>query len=163
MREKSVQAAKYYHEHGARVIIASGGETPLLDPKYKSEAEMICNTLIKEGVPKDKIILDEESKDNVGNIVNSLRHVHGHDIGIVSYPKHLDRFEHIIEKGKEEGVFDKNLRVHRIETNQSLAERLYEIPAGIITKRSLRKGVNSAKIPEGLMKKVANYLMKKFS
>ncbi len=162
-REKAAFAAEYYRKHGAKVIIASGGKTPLLDPKYRSEAEIIYKTLVEKGLPKDKIILEEESRDNVSNILCSLKYVRGHNIGIVSYPKHLDRFEYIIEQGKKEGVIDKRLKVHRIETDEKLAEKLYEIPAGIITRRSLKKGLKDVHVPEGLLKRITNYVMKRFS
>ena len=162
-REKARRAADYYHHHQVGVLVASGGKTPGLNPKYNSDAEIIFEELVKAGVPRDKIILEDKSRDNLENVLYSLKKTSGTEIGIVSYPRHLDRFEYIIEKGKEQGVIDSRIKIHRVETNQKLIEQAYEIPAGIITRRAMKRGINSAKIPEGWMKKVANYVMKLFS
>lgn len=165
-REKTDIALKYRNKYGAKLLIASGGETPALSRHYKNGAQIIYARLRQNDVRPIDIKIDGRSRNNIENILFSLEKLRGikvEKIGIVSYPGHLDRFDEIIDHGKKEGVIDPKIKFYRIETDENLIERLYEMPARYITRKQMGRGIKNAKIPEGWIKSLANYVMKIFS
>ena len=165
IRAKSRTAAKWYKEHGAKVIVASGGEMPFLDRAYKNEAEVVRDELRKAGVSDSHIYVEGNSRDTVENVIFTLRKMyargeHVRDIGIVSYPSHLDRFETIIKDGQDKGDIDPRIRIHRIETDETLTERLWEIPARFVTNYRLRNGVSRGEAQVGLGKRILYFAQK---
>jgi hypothetical protein len=166
IRNKARVASEAYKDRHARVIVASGGAMPYMGPKYKHEAHVVYEELRKAGILPGEIRVDGTSRDNLENILHSLKKLEGKgakDIGIVSYPAHLDRFDKIINKAKKEGIISKEVHFHRIETDQTLTETLWEIPARILTNYQLRKGIRSAKTNVGSAKKALYWVVRHFA
>lgn len=166
IKNKARVASEAYRTHHAKVIVASGGVMPYMDPQYKHEAHVVYKELRKAGIRPAEIRVDGTSRDNLENILHSLKKLEGTgatDIGIVSYPAHLDRFENIIKKAREEGLISEETHFHRIETDQTLTETLWEIPAKILTNYQLRRGVRGAKTRVGSAKKALYWLVRKLS
>ena len=165
IRNKARVGADAYHNSGAKVIVASGGKMPYMKPEYRHEAHIVYEELRRAGIRPAEIRVDGTSRDTLENIVHSIRMLDGagaKDIGVVSYPAHLDRFEKIFKKAQEDGVVPKDLRIHRIETDQTLQETLWEIPARLMTKYQLRRKVNEAKTTVGFVKRAMYLMVRKF-
>ena len=99
-------------------------------PTKSSEVYKIYKRLRGYGIKPKDIKLEAKSKNTLENVLLSLeklKKMGAHDIGIASYPKHLDRFEDLIEEAKKEGIIDKNFKVHRLETPESFEQWFYGI------------------------------------
>jgi hypothetical protein len=68
----------------------------------------------------------------------------GREVGIVSYPWHLERFNEIVKRGKKEGLIDEDFNIHRIETNQSIKQGIYGILGEILQIYRLRHGIKKS-------------------
>ena len=91
------------------------------------------------------MVVEPQARNTIENVLYSLEKIKkrgGTDVGIVSYPRHLDRFENIIKRGKEEGVIDKNFEIYRIPTKYEEAprEKVYEFLSRILGRYKLRHG-----------------------
>lgn len=166
IRNKAHVAAGAYRDRHAKIIVASGGAMPYMKPKYKHEAHVVYEELRKAGIRPAEIRVDGTSRDNLENILHSLKKLEGRgakDIGIVSYPAHLDRFDKIIDKAKEEGIIPHDMHFHRIETDQTLTETLWEIPARMLTNYQLKRGAGNAKTNIGFAKKALYWFVRNFA
>ncbi len=158
--DKGAEAFKEYHPS---VIIASGGNTPRLNPKYKHEAEIIYRELRKKGIKPKNIHIESSSQNTLENILNSFKKINGKKVGIVSSPSQLKRINYIINKAKEEGYIEKDVEIENIETEEGLGDKIYESLGGIFDKYNLRKGIDEALPDKRGFKRIINYFVKKFS
>jgi len=76
------------------------------------------------------------------------------DIGIVSYPDHLDRFENYLKEAKQKGTIPKRVKIHRIETDETLKEEAYGKLAKLKDKYSVLKYLNNKTFVGHLLKKI---------
>lgn len=117
-------------------------------PIKKSEVYGIYEELRKHYIETSKIRIEGKSVNTLENVLNSfekLKKMGAREVGMVSYPRHLDRFEYIIKKAKKEGIIDKDFKVHRIETSQTLKEDIYGILAYLLEMYNLRHGFKGYK------------------
>ncbi len=123
------------------------------DPAKKrflgSQSDKVYRDLRKHGILRSDIEIESESRNTIENIIYSLEKIKkkgGREIGIASYPGHLDRFEKILEKAKEEGIVDNHFNIYRLETRtkETPKEKIYETLSGILQRYKLRKGVKES-------------------
>jgi len=87
-------AAQLAHHRPSLAVIASGshGEGPA---PAKSEASVIADLLADEGVPRERIFLEERSRDTIGNGVEVatryLAKMEPRPLYLVTSPFHLER------------------------------------------------------------------------
>jgi uncharacterized SAM-binding protein YcdF (DUF218 family) len=99
-------------------------------PIKTSQVNEIYKRLRSYGIKPKNIRIEGKSKNTLENVLFSLEKLKKmgvHDVGIASYPTHLDRFEDLIKEAKKEGIIYKNFRVHRLETPENLKQKLYGI------------------------------------
>jgi len=99
-------------------------------PIKTSQVNEIYKRLRSYGIKPKNIRIEGKSKNTLENVLFSLeklKKMGAHDVGIASYPTHLDRFEDLIKEAKKEGIIYKNFRVHRLETSEDFKEKLYGI------------------------------------
>src|SRR5438046_3496690 len=99
-------AAHLAQKRPTLAVIASGshGDSPA---PAKSEAAIIADLIAATGVPRDRLFLEERSRDTIGNAVEVvaryLRGVEARPIYLVTSPFHLDRalvtFRHVVGFG----------------------------------------------------------------
>lgn len=126
-------------KHAYFVISGEQGNVPL----SKSERYMTYQELRKHGIKPSEMIVEGRSHNSMENILNSLERIKkkgGKDVGIASYPWHLERFDYIINKAKEEGIVDRDFKIHRLETSETAKEGLYGILAYLLERYNLRHG-----------------------
>jgi len=161
-RKRAKRAVKAHTKYPNALIVASGGNTPGLNPAYSSEAHIAYEELRKAGIKPGNMRMETRSKDSIDNIRLSLKKIPGaKKIGIVSNRHQIERLERIIAKGKEEGAILNDLQVYPIRTSESFKERVYEFPASLLTSYLLKtRGYSESSLPEGKFKKSINYLLK---
>ena len=143
-KERADRAVKEYQKRKARVLIISGRDNSTRD----SQRYAIYSELRKYGIKPSQIRVEGEARDSIENILHTLIRIKSQgarDIGIASNPSHLDRFETIIEKGKEEGIIEKDFKVHRLETKETLGESVYGFFANLFNRYKLRNGIENAR------------------
>ncbi|MEX2017478.1 MAG: YdcF family protein [Candidatus Pacearchaeota archaeon] len=126
-------------KHAYFVISGEQGNVPLKD----SERYMTYNELRKHGINPSQMMVEGSSHNSMENILNSLERIKkkgGKDVGIASYPWHLERFNYIIDEAKKEGIVDKNFKIHRLETSETVKESVYGILAYLLERYNLRHG-----------------------
>lgn len=112
-----------------------------------TQTQNIYGELRSHGIKPSQIRIEPQAQNTIENVVYSLEKIKqygGRDVGIVSYTGHLDRFQKIIKQAKKEGIIDEDFKIHRIRTNESDKDRLYEIVEKILNAYRLRKGVKEA-------------------
>jgi uncharacterized SAM-binding protein YcdF (DUF218 family) len=91
------RAALAYHEHGAELVIASGGKTW----QGVMEAEAFARHLARRGLPEACLLLERESMTTRGNARGTARlllgRVVGH-IGLVTCDWHMPRALRLFER-----------------------------------------------------------------
>lgn len=126
-------------KHAYFVISGEQGNVPL----NKSERYWTYNELREHGINPSQMVIEGSSHNSMENILNSLNRIKkkgGKEVGIVSYPWHLERFDYIINKAKEEGIVDKDFKIHRLETSETVKEGIYGILAYLLERYNLRGG-----------------------
>ncbi len=167
--ERTKRALKEYEKNEGSYFVISG---TLGDKKLpKSQTANIYRELRNHGVKSSQISIEKESRNSIENIVKSLEKIKkrgGKEVGIVSYPGHLDRFKDIFERAQKEGVVDEDFKLYRLPTrtrkNETRRERLYEVLSGILHKYKLRHGVKEALKSEDKFyfkypKTIVNYIL----
>lgn len=154
------RAIEALSKYDPKVIVASGGKTPGLDKECRSEAEIIYRELRAAGIKPSQIRIDSKSQDTIENLINSLRKAPHRSVGIVSNPKHLDRFEYLLGRAKEEGVVSPDVTLYRIETDETRTERVYDRFAKIADRLSLARGFKGYRSAPSFLKRIANYLFR---
>lgn len=67
--ERALAAAKLYHEGRVETIIPSGGVLWDYQGEQLSEAEIMARVLREEGIPEDVIVLENEARTTVENMI----------------------------------------------------------------------------------------------
>ncbi|TKJ17916.1 hypothetical protein CEE44_05360 [Candidatus Woesearchaeota archaeon B3_Woes] len=135
----------------------------------ESQRYLIYKRLRRGDVKPSQIKIEGKSHDTLENVLYSLQLIKekgGREVGIVSYPGHLDRFDDIIKYGQKKGWIDPSVRIHRIETDETNKDKLYEIFANILNKYKLKK-LDQGKSPEQIrneslvrnIKKIKNHVL----
>jgi len=162
--ERAKKAIQYHGENGsdASYIISGLGpdtntalnsENPGKDLDFHRELYdyMINNT---EGI----FCIDTHSMNSVENILNVLSYgIKGKHV-IISYPKHLERFEFIIDKLKEGGGISEDIEMTYVPVNETIKQKIYGTLALLKERYDLRNGIENRErgvgIFENFMKKV---------
>lgn len=165
VKRRTERAIRGKDEEGneSTVFILTGGQTPGLDnTKYHSEAQIVYKQLRDRGIRPMQMRAETRSTDSIENIVYALEKVQeagATEIGVASYPGHLDRIEEIIEEGQKTGKFDREIHIHRLETEATTRDRLYEPIAGLLTRYKLRRTFGAKR--EGLLGRAGRYIVEK--
>lgn len=167
--ERAKRAEKEYEKNKGSYFIISG---TLGDEKLsESQTADIYRELRKHGVRPSQMSIESRSRNTIENMMNSLEEIKqrgGKEVGIASYPGHLDRFEDIFERAKKKGIIDDEFHLHRLPTktrkNQTHRERLYETLAWILHRYKLRHGIKEALKSEDdpfvkYLKKAGSYVL----
>ena len=161
-RKRAKEAAKAHAKNPEAMIVASGGNTPGLNSQYASEAAIASEELEMAGIDPRYVKLETKARDTFDNVRKSLEKIpDARSIGIVSNRYQIARLEKIIKKGKKDGVIPQDLRVYPIKTSASFKEKMYEVLVAPLNEYVLRtQSYQNAKMPEGKLKKKANYMLK---
>ena len=120
-------------KHAYFVISGERGNVDLKD----SERYMTYNELRKHDIKPSQMVIEGKSYNTMENILNSLKEIKkrgGREVGIASYPWHLKRFDYIIGQAKKEGIVDKDFKIHRLETSETVKEEIYGILSYLLEK-----------------------------
>jgi len=101
-RKRAKKALQLFKQKKVDRIILSGGHTSHKNPEL-SEAGLFSDYLIKKGVPRQKLFLEESSLETIGNAVFSkkvlLKRQFGKNILVITSDYHLPRslfiFKHV--------------------------------------------------------------------
>ncbi|MDP3991906.1 MAG: ElyC/SanA/YdcF family protein [Nanoarchaeota archaeon] len=161
--KRTKRAYKEGEERKDQVYMILGN---LDQPLNKSEVYRIYKQLRSHEIPPSKIRIEGKSKTTLENVLFSLeklKKMGAHDVGIASYGTHLNRFEYLIDKAKEEGLVDKDFKVHRLEVPETWGEHIYGVVSNLLYRYELRKGLHNAERPwfHGPIKKVISYFAEK--
>jgi len=140
--KRTKRALAEYEKRGTKYFVISGEkEKPKLRESHRNQ---IYRELRKYGIKPSQMKIEGKSKNTLENALYSLKKLRGFkDIGIVSYPEHLERFEYIVKKAKEGGEIPKDVTIHQIKTKQTLQEWIYGTLANIKERYRLRKGIKT--------------------
>ena len=161
-KKRAKEAAKQSEKYPNAVIVASGGKTPRLDPKFDSEAQIAYEFLTKAGVSPSQISLENKAEDTFDNIRYSLEKLKDKNvkkIGVVSNSIQLNRIEKIVAAGKKEGKIPNDLDFIRIDLKPSAKEFIYENLSSVLTNYKLRKSGYEGNLPHGGFRRVVNYFL----
>jgi len=143
-----------------KYFIISGGRGA--NPLPESERANIYRELRRHGIKPSQIKIEGKSSDTLENVIYSLKKFKDFKkIGIVSYPQHLNRFEYIINKAKEEGIINKDVEIEKIPTKQTAKQFIYGILGNVKERYRLRYGIRKAE--EGGVGKFENFIKKLIS
>ncbi len=92
------KAAEFLEENKNTLAVACGGIVH--KDQYKSEAQVICDELVKRGVEKSRIVLEDKSKTTAQNFINAgkLLDLKGKKVAFLSSEFHLMRANMIAKK-----------------------------------------------------------------
>ena len=150
-----------YEEGGKdQIYLISGRIDRPLTPER--ENYRIYKQLREHGVPVRNIKIEAKSGTTLENVLESLKKLKqmgAHDVGIASYRTHLDRFEYVINKAKEEGLIGEDFRIHRLPVSETWGEHIYGVVSNLLYKYELRNGLQNAEKPwfHKPIKKVIDY------
>jgi len=113
-----------FRKNTSAYVIVSGAYGFMLDYiPQKTEARIMKEYLEKEGLPKEKIILEEESKDTLGNAyftkLNVLEPKKWYKVIIVTSDFHLERTKYIFKK-----VFGNKYKIEFITSSSDLTKQV---------------------------------------
>ena len=105
-KKRAIKAYKMFKKNKIQKLIISGGYTNKKYPKI-SEAQLLFKFLTQKGIDKKRLILEEKSKDTIGNAIYSkkiiIKQKLSKDITIITSNYHMKRsllvFHHIFGKG----------------------------------------------------------------
>jgi len=104
-----------------------------------SQIFQIYKNLKKKHIPPSKMLISK-GHNSEGNIYESFSKINnlfkGNEklnVGIVSYPSHLNRFNKIYKNMTSDGRIEKTHNFYRVETDQTFNESVYEIAYKIIS------------------------------
>jgi hypothetical protein len=142
--EKNIKRTKRAKDEEAKYYLISGYIDKNRSIKESQTAD-IYKELRKYGIKPSQMIIESRAKDSLDNVIYSLGKLKGLKIiGIVSYPKHLKRYEYIINKAKKEGIVDKDIEIVKIPTEENLKEKVYGVLGNIKERYKLRNGIEKA-------------------
>ncbi|MCK5149880.1 YdcF family protein [Candidatus Pacearchaeota archaeon] len=143
--KEDLERTKRAEKEKTEYYIISGHIDKTKPIKY-SQTATIYKELRKQGIKPSEMKIESKSKDTLENAIYSLGKVKEmKTVGIISYPKHLERFKMIINQAKEEGRIPKNIKIKYLPTEQTFKEWAYGTLANIKERYRLRKGVDEAK------------------
>lgn len=90
---RALEAARIYRLLGEPLVIVSGGD-PAWRQDWAPEASVLRDTMVKLGVPFERIILDSESYNTRAHALNAVRILHDRGISnfvLVTSPTHMRR------------------------------------------------------------------------
>jgi hypothetical protein len=123
----NLQRAKKARDFGgleSKYILAGFGYDPnrpwILEPHDLT----IKDYLLLSGVPEEKILIEDKSRNSRNNLINNLSGQKG-KFYITSYPMHLERFELILDELQKQGKLNKEVDLSRIGTEQSAKDFIY--------------------------------------
>ena len=89
------KAAEFLKENKSTVAVACGGIVH--KDQLRSEAEVICDELVKRGIEKDRIVLEDKSKTTAQNFINAqkLLGIENKKVAFLSSEFHLMRADMI--------------------------------------------------------------------
>ncbi len=96
---RATAAAELAQAHPEMTIILSGDgrkeQDPALRDKVRTEAAIMAEILTKSGIAPERLVLEDESRDTIGNaILTAVRYCHGETprrLYLVTSPFHLKR------------------------------------------------------------------------
>ena len=114
-------------------------------PISEQQTATIYRELRRNGITPGHMKIEGKSHDSLENALYSFEKLKGmEEIGIVSYPLHLKRYEKIIDVMKEEGKLSKDMKIIYIPTKESFKNKIYGILGLIREKYRLRNGIKEA-------------------
>lgn len=129
------EKAKYY------VLSGDGGSNPLPESSWKT----IYDELRRCSIKPSQMKVEGKSTNTLENAIFSLKKLQGmKDIGIVSYPKHLERFKLIINKLREEKYLTKDMKITYIPTEETIKQKIYGHLALLKERYRLRNGIKES-------------------
>ena len=98
------RAAQLAHERPELVVIASGDRPPEAAAAAPSEAALMRDLIAGTGIRPDRIVLEDESVDTIGNaVLVAIRYLNGLEprpLTVITSPFHLERatetFRHVL-------------------------------------------------------------------
>ena len=92
------KAAEFLKENKNTLAVACGGIVH--KDQFKSEAQVICDELVKRGIDKERIIIEDKSKTTAQNFINAQKLVDlsGRSVALLSSEFHLMRAAMIAKK-----------------------------------------------------------------
>ena len=92
------KAAEFLKENKNTIAVACGGIVH--KDQYKSEAQVICDELVKRGIEKERIIIEDKSKTTAQNFINAQKLVEtkGRKTAFLSSEFHLMRASMIAKR-----------------------------------------------------------------
>lgn len=144
-KEEDLERTKRTEKVKTKYYLISG-EKEEDKPFKETSRATIYKELRKYGIKPSQIKIEGESGDTLENILFSLKKLKDmKEIGIVSYPQHLKRFEYIINKAKEENLIPYDLRVTYLPTKEKSKEKIYGSLGLLKEKYRLRHSIKEAK------------------
>ncbi|MFC1710602.1 hypothetical protein ACFLZJ_00365 [Nanoarchaeota archaeon] len=113
--------------HPGKVYVISGKRGNVSSIR-ETQRYGIYKELRKYGIKPSKMMVEGQSRNSEQNLLYSFRKLKergAKDIGIASAPGHLKKFEVIKKYLENKGLIDSEMRLHRLETDHELSERLY--------------------------------------
>jgi len=143
--EREKKALEEYEKREIGYFIISGKLEGGESLKESQRAD-IYRELRRHGIKPRDIKVEGKSSDTLENAIYSLGGLDGGEkIGIVSYPRHLDRFERIIEQMKEEERIPKDIRIEYIPTDQTFKQWAYGVAANVKERFRLKRGISEGR------------------
>ncbi|SHE42278.1 YdcF family protein [Clostridium fallax] len=127
--DRTMEGVKLYKEGYAPYIIVSGGQG---DKENISEAECMKRILVKEDIPEDKIILEDNSKNTNENIKNSSKIMKNEGFKsaiLVSNRFHLGRVKMLANRYKIDGSYTGTFNTKYQYLLHEIFGAIREIPA----------------------------------
>jgi puromycin-sensitive aminopeptidase len=92
---RALAAYELAQAHPRLTVILSGGSPPYVKDAAVSEASVMAQVLIEKGIAPERLLLEDESRDTVGNaILTAARYLHGvapRVLYVVTSPFHAER------------------------------------------------------------------------
>ena len=142
-KEEDLERAKIGKREKAKYYVISGerGSKPLPKSSWKT----IYGELRRYGIKPSQMKVEGKSANTLENAIFSLKKLQGmKDIGIVSYPKHLERFKFIINKLRGEGDIPKDMKITYIPTDETIKQKIYGNLSLLRERYCLRHGIKES-------------------
>ena len=103
-KARAHRGAQLAHERPELILIASGGRPPDVAAGATSEAQLMRDLMVAAGLAPERIALEDESVDTIGNAVliavRYLKDLEPRPLSIITSPFHLERatetFRHVL-------------------------------------------------------------------
>jgi len=103
-KARAHRAAQLARERPELMVICSGDRQPDAPAGTPSEAELMRELIVGWGIPAERIAIEDESRDTIGNaVLVAVRHLSGIEprpLSVITSPFHLERatetFRHVL-------------------------------------------------------------------